>query len=240
MADRNDAARKYLTEFIGTFVFTFAVIGIVAAEGYVAASALGIGAALIMMVYASAHISGGHLNPAVSIAAYLRGALPLGYLGPYIVAQLFGALAAFCVGFGLWHEKYFGNPTDLGGKVWAAFLAELVFTFALCYVFLHTATSKDDSAGNSYYGLAIGFVVSVGVVAVGSISGASFNPAITLGLMLPGFFCWKFLWVYWVAEVLGGTVAAYAYRAVSPEQQGPQRPRQRGAPPRPPRRQPSR
>lgn len=223
MADQNTAVRKYLTELIGTFVFTFAVIGIVAAGSMcVAATALGIGAALMVMVYASGHISGGHLNPSVSIAAYLRGALPLNDLGPYIVAQLVGALGAFGVGFGLWHDKYFGTATDLSGKVWPAFLAELVFTFALCYIVLHTATSK-DSAGNSFYGLAIGFIVTVGVVAVGGISGASFNPAITFGLMLPGMFAWKFLWVYLLAEVLGAVIAAYAYKATSLDETTPAR-----------------
>lgn len=218
MADQDAAVRKYLTELIGTFVFTFAVIGIVTAGGCAAATALGVGAALMVMVYASGHISGGHLNPSVSIAAYLRGALPLGDLGPYIVAQLVGALAAFGVGFGLWHDKYFGDATDLSGKVWPAFLAELIFTFALCYIVLHTATSK-DSAGNSFYGLAIGFIVTVGVVAVGGISGASFNPAITFGLLLPGLFAWKFAWVYFVAEVLGAVIAAYAYKATSLDDQ---------------------
>ncbi len=152
MADRNAAVRKYLTEMIGTFVFMFAVLGIVlSGTECVAATALGIGSVLMVMVYASGHISGGHLNPAVSVAAYLRGALPLGDLGPYIVAQLVGALAAFGVGFGLWHDKYATGTLDLTGTVWPAFLAELVFTFALCYVVLHTATSK-DSAGNSFYG----------------------------------------------------------------------------------------
>lgn len=215
MADRNAAVRKYLTEMIGTFVFMFAVIGIVlGGSECVAATALGIGAVLMVMVYASGHISGGHLNPAVSIAAYLRGALPLGDLGPYIVAQLVGALAAFGVGFGLWHDKYSTGTLDLSGAVWPAFLAELVFTFALCYVVLHTATSK-DSAGNSFYGLAIGFIVTVGVVAVGAISGAAFNPAITFGLMLSGVFAWKFLWVYLLAQLLGAVVAAYAYKATS-------------------------
>lgn len=215
MADQNASIRKYLTELIGTFLFTFAVIGVVVAGVPVAATALGIGAALMVMVYASGHISGGHLNPAVSIAAYLRGALPLSDLGPYIVAQLVGALAAFGVGFGLWNDNYFGDALDLSGAIGPAFLAELVFTFALCYVVLHTATSK-DSAGNSFYGLAIGFIVAVGVVAVGAISGASFNPAITFGLMLPGIFAWKFLWVYLLAEVLGAVIAAYAYKATSP------------------------
>lgn len=207
------AVRRYSTELIGTFLFAFAVIGIVATPGCGAAgTALGAGAALMVMVYASGHVSGGHLNPAVSIAAYLRGALPRADLGPYIGAQLLGALGAFGVGFVLWHDKYYGEPVDLSGRVGAAFVAELVFTFALCYVVLHTATSK-DTAGNSFYGLAIGFVVAAGVVAVGGISGAAFNPAVTLALTLPGLFSWKFLWVYLIAQVLGGVLAAYAYQA---------------------------
>lgn len=222
MVDQS-ALRKYITELIGTFVFTFAVIGIVVTPDCgVAATALGIGAALMVMVYASGHVSGGHLNPSVSIAAYFRGALSLGDLGPYIVAQLLGALLAFAAGAGLWHDKYFGQSTDLSGKVWAAFLAELVFTFALCYIVLHTATSR-DTAGNSYYGLAIGFIVTVGVVAVGGISGASFNPAITFGLMLPGLFSWKFIWVYLLAEVLGAILAAYGYNATRLDEQRPPR-----------------
>lgn len=214
MVDRA-AARRYVTELIGTFLFTFAVIGIVATPDCgVAGSALGIGAALMVMVYASGHVSGGHLNPAVSIAAYLRGALSRTDLGPYVAAQLLGALAAFAVGSILWHDKYFGQSVDLNGKIWAALFAELVFTFALCYVVLHTATSKDN-AGNSFYGLAIGFVVAAGVVAVGSVSGASFNPAITFGLSLGGLFSWKFIWVYLIAEGLGAVLAAYAYQATS-------------------------
>lgn len=209
------AARRYITELIGTFVFTFTVIGIVATPGRgVAGAALGIGATLMVMVYASGHVSGGHLNPSVSLAAYLRGALPLGDLGPYVVAQLLGALVAFGAGSILWHDKYFGQSLDLNGKIWAALIAELVFTFALCYIVLHTATSR-DTAGNSFYGLAIGFIVAAGVVAVGGISGAAFNPAITFGLMLPGLFSWKFIWVYLTAEVIGAVAAAYAYKATS-------------------------
>ena len=215
MADHRIALGKYVTELIGTFVFTFSVIGILIAGADTTSTAIGIGVALMVMVYASGAISGGHLNPSVSIAAYLRGALPLADLGPYIVAQLTGAAAAFGVGFGLWSHRYhYGGPVDIGDNVWRAFLAELVFTFALCYIVLQTATSKKN-AGNSFYGAAIGLVVTVGVVAVGGISGASFNPAITLGLLLPGLFAWKFAWVYAVSEVLGGVLAAYAYKATA-------------------------
>lgn len=215
MADRNASVRKYLTEMIGTFVFMFAVLGIVLSHtDCLAAVALGIGSVLMVMVYASGHISGGHLNPAVSVAAYLRGALPASDLGPYIVAQLVGSLAAFSIGYGLWHEKYAHGALDLTGNIWPAFLAELIFTFALCYVVLHTATSK-DSAGNSFYGMAIGFTVTVGVVAVGAISGGAFNPAITFGLMLSGILAWKFLWLYLIAQALGAVAAAYAYKATT-------------------------
>lgn len=212
----SDKARKYLTEFIGMFVFMFAVFGIVASGAGVAATAIGVGGVLMVMVYAGGHISGGHFNPAVSTAACLRGALPPGDLAPYIVTQLVAALVAFLVGFGLWHDEYFGASVDLSGQILAAFLAELVFTFALCYVVLQTATSKDHE-GNSFYGLAIGFTVAVGVVAVGAISGAAFNPAITFGLMLSGALAWKYLWVYWVAQILGAVIAAYAYKAVNPD-----------------------
>ncbi|WP_421842959.1 MIP/aquaporin family protein [Mycobacterium sp.] len=216
---RNDALRKYLTELIGMFVFMFAVLGIVASGADPAATAIGVGSVLMVMVYAGGHISGGHFNPAVSIAASLRGALPPRDLVPYIVAQLVGAVLAYLVGIGVWHDKYSSGGGDLSGHVWAAFLSELVFTFALCYVVLHTATSKDH-AGNSFYGLAIGFTVATGVVSVGAISGASFNPAITLGLMLSGFFSWTFIWVYLAAQVAGATVAAYAYKAVNPDTKG--------------------
>lgn len=213
------ALRKYLTEFIGTFLFVFAVLGIVASGAKTVPTALGVGSALMVAVFASGHVSGGHVNPSVSIAAWLRGALPVSDLVPYIVAQLLGAAAAFGTGFGLWHHKYCeATALDLGGNVWPAFLAELVFTFALCYVVLHTATSKDID-GNSFYGLAIGFTVTAGVVAVGAISGASFNPAVTLGLMLGGFFSWKFLWVYLTAEIVGAVAAAVAYKAVTAEAQ---------------------
>ncbi|MGD9621851.1 MAG: MIP/aquaporin family protein [Mycolicibacterium sp.] len=212
---RSVSLHKYLAEFIGMFVFMFAVLGIVASKADVAATAIGVGAVLMVMVYAGGHVSGGHFNPAVSIAAYFRGALPLSDLGPYLGAQVLGSGAAFVAGYAVWRDSYRnGSALDLDGHVWAAFLAEFVFTFALCYVVLHTATSKDNEK-NGFYGLAIGFTVAAGVVAVGAVSGAAFNPAITFGLMLAGFLAWKFLWVYLIAQVLGAATAAYAYRAVT-------------------------
>src|SRR5438270_384059 len=103
----------------------------------------------------------------------------------------------------------------LSGHAGAAFVAELLFTFALCYVVLNVATSRDH-ANNSFYGLAIGFTVMVGAVAVGGISGGAFNPAVTVGADVMGLFAWSTLWLYLVAQVVAGIVAGFAFRALNP------------------------
>jgi aquaporin Z len=102
-----------------------------------------------------------------------------------------------------------------GHALVAALVAELLFTFALCYVVLNVATSRDHP-DNSFYGMAIGFTVIAGAVAVGGISGAAFNPAVALGAATMGAFAWSTLWVYLVAEVVAGVLAGLAFRALNP------------------------
>jgi aquaporin Z len=97
--------------------------------------------------------------------------------------------------------------------VGASLLAEFLFTFALCYVVLNTATTRGTS-GNSYYGLAIGFTVMVGAFAVGGISGAAFNPAVAVGVTVMGFVVPSFLWVFIVANLLGGAAAGLIFMAL--------------------------
>jgi aquaporin Z len=97
----------------------------------------------------------------------------------------------------------------------AAFLAELVFTFALAYVVLNVA-SAEETSGNSYFGLAIGFTVLVGAYAVGGISAGAFNPAIAVGISVMGLSSWVNIWIYLVAAFLGGALAAYAFKAIHP------------------------
>ncbi len=97
----------------------------------------------------------------------------------------------------------------------AAFIAELLFTFALCYVVLNVATSKDHP-NNSLYGLAIGFTVATGAIAVGAISGGVFNPAVAISGAAIGLFAWSTLWAYLVAQILGGTAAGLAFLALNP------------------------
>ena len=102
-----------------------------------------------------------------------------------------------------------------GHALGAAFVVELLFTFALAYVVLNVATSKDHPE-NSFYGLAIGFTVMVGAVAVGGISGGAFNPAVALGAGVMGLFAWPTWWIYPVAELVAGVAAGLAFRALNP------------------------
>src|SRR5271170_1865573 len=170
---------KYLTEFIGTFflVLTVGCTVIPGAPGVIAP--LAIGASLMVMVFAGGHISGGHYNPAVTLAVWMRGKCDTKDVVPYWVAQLAAAfVAAWIVG----KIKMPGAAQPLVLASWKpAFVAEFLFTFALCWVVLNVATCK-ATAGNSFYGLAIGMTVMTGAFAVGSVSGGAFNPAVAIGL----------------------------------------------------------
>jgi aquaporin Z len=206
--------RKYVTEFIGTFGLVFTVG--CAVLGKAALAPLAIGAALMVFVYAGGHISGGHYNPAVSLAAYLRGRLSRDDLGPYMVAQAAGALVAAGLATFVVNPAPF-PPLDMSGRaIGAGLVAEFIFTFALAYVVLNTATSKDHP-GNSFYGLAIGFTVFTGATAVGRISGGAFNPAVALGASVMGLFSWSNIWIYLLADFAAGAAAALAFRYLNPD-----------------------
>lgn len=205
---------KYIYEFIGTFFLVFTVgMTVLGPNGAGAWAPLAIGSILAVMIYAGGHISGGHYNPAVSFAVYLRKLLTLNDLWLYWVAQLLGAVvAAFAV---IYFKGQVGStPMDL--NVWKALLAEFIFTFALCYVVLNVATAPATS-GNSYFGWAIGFTVLAGAYAVGTISSAAFNPAVALGITLLNLSYWSNLWIFIVANLLGGAVAALVFNAAHPE-----------------------
>jgi aquaporin Z len=95
-------------------------------------------------------------------------------------------------------------------------VAEFLFTFALCYVVLNVATAK-ATEGNSYFGLAIGFTVLVGAFAVGGISGGAFNPAVAVGITVMGLSSLPNIWVFLVANFVGGAVAAIVFKTVNPD-----------------------
>lgn len=205
--------RKYVVEFIGTFFLVLTIVCAVNTNPAIAP--IGIGAVLMTMIYAGGHISGAHFNPAVSIAAFVRGRLDASELAPYIGAQLLGAAVAGLIGGQFLVETTAGDAYS-GKALGVAFVAELLFTFALAYVVLNVATSKDHD-GNGFYGLAIGFTVMAGAIAVGPLSGGAFNPAVGLGVSVGGMSDWANIWIYLVACSIGGAAAGFAFKALNPE-----------------------
>src|SRR4029079_14408910 len=185
--------KKYATELIGTFFLVFTVGSTGIAAGPDVIPALAIGSAVMVMIYAGGHISGAHYNPAVTVAVYLRGRCAAADIVPYWIAQLVGAAAAAAILLAFKTAK----AVTLDPNVPAAFASECLFTFALAYVVLNVATAK-ATAGNSYFGLAIGFTVLVGACAVGHVSGGAFNPAVAVGAMIMGMLPWGKLWLYLV------------------------------------------
>ena len=206
--------RKYVTEFIGTFGLVFTV-GCAVISGSNLAP-LAIGAALMVMVYAGGHISGGHYNPAVTLGVFLRGKMPSSDVLPYWGAQLFGAFIAAWLARFVINRSVSTLPLSGAHALVAALLAEFIFTFALVYVVLNVATSKDQP-NNHFFGLAIGFTVATGAAAVGGVSGGAFNPAVAFGAMLMGIVNWSDFWIYLIANLLGGAVAAYTFRYLNPD-----------------------
>ena len=204
--------KKILVECVGTF-FLVLVIGLtVVAPGARAMAPLAIGAMLMAMVYAGGHISGAHYNPAVTLAVWLRGKCETKDVPAYMGAQVVGTmLASLLVGV----CKRGSVVATMRPDVVPAFLIELAFTFALAYVVLNVATAK-KTAGNSYFGLAIGFTVTAAAYAGGPISGGAFNPAVAIGLTLMGLGTAGHLWIFLLGNLAGGVLAAWVFRLTNP------------------------
>ena len=206
--------KKCLVEFIGAFFLIFTIGCSYFPNGRGAFPPLAIGFVLMVLVYMGGHVSGGHYNPAVSFAAAIRGALKWKDFVPYMLAQfLGGGLAAFLVTYIVAIPPY-SNETQY--SILPMMICEFLFTFLLCYTVLQTATSKKN-AGNSYYGLAIGSVLLVALLAtIGTCYGA-FNPAVALGLILMGLAQIKLtLWTV-LANFLAGAAAAGIYKITEAE-----------------------
>jgi aquaporin Z len=206
---------KYLVELLGTFFLVLTVGCTVIGGGTGVIPPMAIGAALMVMIFAGGHISGGHFNPAVTLGVFLRGRCPAKDVAPYMIAQVAGAalaaLAVRCL-----RAAAMGKVAALQVQTGPALLAEFLFTFALVYVVLNVATAKGTS-GNSFYGLAIGMTVMTGAFAVGDISGGAFNPAVAAGITILGLSAPANLWIYLAANFAGGAAAAAIFRACNPE-----------------------
>lgn len=213
---------KLLTELVGSFVFmtTIALSGFAGSLAPVA-----IGLALTAMVYMGGHVSGAHYNPAVSFGLYLRRVIDATTMLAYWVAQVAGGLLAFAAA-NLMSGHTPGIHPSGGVSVWAALAAEVIFTGALVTVVLNVAATR-ETAGNSFYGLAIGFTVAAGAFAVGPISGAAFNPAVgiaaTAVAAVTGHGDWSNVWLYVAGPLAGAAIGAGVHflqtpaRPVAPE-----------------------
>jgi glycerol uptake facilitator protein len=184
--------------------------------------------AVIAMIYAFGHISGTHINPAVSIALWATKRFPASDMVSYILAQLVGAsLASFsivailgqrAVGTGLGATSMFA-----GVSYTQAILCETIATFFLMLTIMGTAVDKRAPAG--FAGLAIGLVVAADIIVVGNITGSSLNPARTFGPYLAEFLLggsnlwWQFP-IYIIGPIAGALVAAFLYDYVAQTKQG--------------------
>jgi aquaporin Z len=202
--------RKLIVEGIGTFFLVLTVGLAVVSPALAGFAPLAIGVALTVLVYAGAHVSGAHYNPAVTAAVHLRGRATRAEMGGYWGAQVAAAVAAALV------LPLLTGPLSLQAASFAtgpALVAEFLFTFLLCYVILNVATAR-GTQGNSHYGLSIGFTVMAGAYVVGGISGAVFNPAVAVGLVVLGVLAPAALWIYLVATFAGGLAAAALFNAL--------------------------
>jgi aquaporin Z len=175
---------KYIIEFIGTFLLVLTV--------GLSANPIAIGVVLAALVYMGGYISGAHYNPAVTLGIWIQKKIKSPEAGIYMFVQLIAAVAAAAV----YQVIHGGKMTVSPGSKYsfgAALVAEIIFTFALVSVVLHTAVSK-RTAGNHYYGIAIGFILIAGAYSVGTISGGAFNPAVGLG---PNIYNFSYLADHW-------------------------------------------
>jgi aquaporin Z len=201
--------RNYVTEFIGTFFLVLTVGLTVLGEQPLAP--LAIGASLMIMVYMGGHVSGGHYNPAVSLAVLLRGKMTSAReFVLYVVSQCAGAVVASLIVYAVLGRTFAPAPAT-SATVTSALTIEFLYTFALALVVLNSAVAV-KTLGNSFYGLAIGFTIVVAAFAGGPISGGAFNPAVGFGPIvvnaLLGGGPLANLWIYIVGPLAGGALAA--------------------------------
>lgn len=198
--------KQLIVEFIGTF---FLVL-IIALTG----NPLAIGIGLMALVYMGGYISGANYNPAVTVALIIIGKMNLKTAAKYIFTQLFGGLSAAGLYY-LLSLKYFTPQPALNASISMSLIIEILFTFLLVSVVLHTAVSH-KIAGNDYYGLAIGACVIAIAFAGGPISGAVYNPAVALGPILFNYQSLAAnainLLIYILGPLSGGILAGLVYK----------------------------
>ncbi|XMB85888.1 MIP/aquaporin family protein [Mycoplasmatota bacterium WC44] len=214
--------KKYIAEFIGTFILVFNGIAAIIINDLSngAITHLGIsltfGFTVAFLIYTFGNVSGAHFNPAVSIALWKEKEINSKHLLVYIVSQSAGAIIASLILVAL-----FGNIANLGttqplqslgnNTVLISLIVEIIYTFILMIVILGSAV--DTRSHQKFAGIAIGFTIAIGVLIIGPVSGASFNPARSIGpAIISGNL--NYLWIYIVGPIIGTLLATYTYKLI--------------------------
>jgi len=206
--------RPCIAEFIGTFALIFVGIGAIKTAGHdVLAVALAHGLTIAAFVSATMHISGGHLNPAVTFGIVCSGHMKWPDAILYWISQLLGGIAAAFICLGL-----FGRDVVITGTPQLAIdltktqgiLVEAILTFFLVFVVHGTGV---DERGRRIAGLAIGFTITLDILFGGPLTGAAMNPARVFGPAVAANF-WKADYVYWVGPLIGGALGGIVYRTI--------------------------
>lgn len=221
---------KYMCEFVGVLFLVLFVKLAVTNEAHTTALTIGLGLALL--IYTFGTISGAHLNPSVTVALLIRqpagfdtsnAGMVIMYLLSQYTGGVCGGMLAWFIGRNEAAAKYptvWQRADTFSDEhlLWQALVAEMLFTFLLCSVVLHTATDPRQS-GNNYYGLAIGLSLALGVSCIGPISGCCLNSAVWLGTVVPAVLTHQVqhrindFWIYWIGTFAGGVVAGLWYNA---------------------------
>ena len=206
--------RRCVAEFIGTFGLVFAGTGAImvksTSDGEITTLGIGLvfGLVVAAMIYATGHISGAHINPAVTLGFALARHFPWKWVPHYWSSQLAGAAAASLVLRGLFGDVANMGATLPSGSVWDSAIFEGILTFFLMFVIMAVAT--DIRAVGSGAAIAIGATVGLEAIFGGPVSGASMNPARSFGPALIGW-TWMDHWAYWVGPIAGAALAAVTY-----------------------------
>ena len=231
-----DAWRGALAEFVATGLFVFVGAGSVVASGIASGGGLDAaglvsislahGIAIAALVFATAHVSGGHLNPAVTVAAALTGKIRPARGAMYVFGQLAGGVLGALLMAYVAPDASEGNlgAHGLGAGVSAGmgFTLELALTFLLVFVIF--AVAMDKRAQGAFAPLAIGLAVAVIHLVAVPLTGGAVNPARSLGPAVASGF-WADHWIYWAAPLAGGALAALVYQTLfGPEAAGSEEP----------------